>query len=136
MARLAAIFGGLTGLLLPFLALVAPTAWLLLPAHLLFSGLVCLASIGEGLSSRPERARRWGLGYLVSTLLAIGAFDLGARVADRAYWLVPWTILLAWGWIPPVVAGLAGWGGDGLRAWRSGRAVRRRHRARISRETG
>jgi hypothetical protein len=126
--RLLAIVGALLGVLLVPIALVGPTAWLVVPAHALFSLLVTVAAVIDGLSGRAERARVWGIGYMVASLATIGALQFGSTVEGRAYWVVPWVAMLAWGWAPPVVAGLAGWAGELVRAWRSDRSVQRRKR--------
>jgi len=108
--RLLATLAGLTGLVLPLLGLSAPTAVLLIPGHGLLSVLVCVGSLAHGWGGVPDAARRWVLGYLVATAAAIGALELGAMVrsASVSYWGLPWTVILAWGWIPPLVCGGAG----------------------------
>src|SRR5688500_7340947 len=108
MSRLAAILGGLVGMLLVPLALVAPTALLLLPAHFAFTALATAAALGEGVAGRPERARLWGWWHLVVSIVTVGGLELGSRLDGRGYWVVPWVFVLAWGWLPPVVGGLAG----------------------------
>lgn len=110
MRRLLAIFGGLCCFLLIALGLSAPMALLLLPAHLLFTVLAGIGALLEGLAGFPERARRWGLLYLVGTAAMLGALEVGATVhgVGLRYWAAPWLAALVWGWIPPVVAGLAG----------------------------
>jgi hypothetical protein len=130
LGRLLATLAALTGLLLPLLGLSAPTAVMLLPAHALFSVLVCAGSMLHGWRGHPDLARRWGLAYLVATALCIASLEVGALVrgAALAYWGLPWIALLAWGWVPPVVSGGAGVLG-GLRERRlTGRVVRRRRR--------
>ncbi len=129
MGRLAAILGALIGLLLVPLALVSPTWLLLLPAHLLFTLLALAATVAEGLAGRAERARQWGFGHLVATIAMIGALELGARVDGSRWWLIPWVLVLLWGWLPITVSGVAGWAGDEIRGRRSARAVKRRKQA-------
>ena len=80
MLRLAAILGGLVGVLLVPLALAAPTSLLLLPAHLAFCALASAAAIGEGLAARPERARLRGAWSLVATIGMVAALQLGSGV--------------------------------------------------------
>jgi hypothetical protein len=111
MSRVLAAHAALLGLLLAPLALSGPTAWLLVPVHAVFSVLVSLGAALDGWRGHPDTARRWGFGYLVASALMIGALQLGAetRGAGMAYWGVPWVAALAWGWIPPVIAGFAGW---------------------------
>jgi hypothetical protein len=129
--RLLAIFGALLGILLVPLALIGPTAVLLLPAHLAFTATATAGALGEGVAGHPERARWWGLMHLVGSFAMVGALELGARIIEHsAYWVVPWTAAVLWGWIPSVTAGVAGWAGEGILRWRSGRAVRLRHRRR------
>lgn len=130
MGRLAAVLGALLGILLVPLALVAPTAILLLPGHLAFTVLATAGAVGEGIAGRPERARLWGASHLVASIAMVGALELGSRVDGRAYWIVPWVFAVIWGWIPAVVGGLSGWMGEAIRRKLSDRAVRRRHQAR------
>ncbi|MBT3223715.1 MAG: hypothetical protein HN348_31995, partial [Proteobacteria bacterium] len=80
MIRLLAVFAGLFGVLLFPLALSAPTAWLLLPAHLFFSILIVVGSVGEGLVGHPVRARIWGAMYIVATGAMFAALTLGSDV--------------------------------------------------------
>lgn len=124
--RLLSACGGVLAVLLLPLSLSGPTAWLLLPAHLLLTAVAALGAALEGLTARPERARIWGLGYLVATLLVAGGLELVTQVrqADAWYWGPPWLGLVIWGWVPPLVAGLAGAFGD-LRLARRRRARRR-----------
>ena len=136
MGRLAAVLGALLGVVLVPLALVAPTAILLLPGHLAFTALATAGAIGEGVAGRPERARLWGALHLVGSIAMIAALELGSRVDGRAYWIVPWLFAVIWGWIPAVAGGLAGWLGEGIRRKLSDRAVRRRHRERRERLAG
>jgi hypothetical protein len=126
--RLAAILGGLVGVLIVPLALVAPTSILLIPAHLGFALLATFGAVGEAVVARPERSRIWGLWFLVASIAMVAALQFGSQVDGRAYWMLPWIAALAWGWIPPVVAGIAGWGGDALRERRTRQVVRARHR--------
>lgn len=129
MSRLAAIVGAMLGILLVPLALIGQTAWLVVPSHALFAVLVTIAAVADGVTGRPERARVWGAGYLVCSIATIAALQVGSSVEGRAYWIGPWMAMLVWGWIPPIAAGLAGWLGDGVRSWRSNRAVRQRKSA-------
>jgi len=130
MTRVLAVQAGILGLLLAPLALAGPTAWLLIPVHAVFSTLVTLGAVLDGWNGRPESARRWGFAYLVATALMIGALQLGAqtREAGFLYWSGPWISALAWGWIPPILAGGAGFVGDWRERRLGTRAVRRRQR--------
>ncbi len=130
MSRALATFAALLGLLLGPLALSGPTAWLLIPVHAVFSIAVATGAVLDGWSGHPERARQWGLGYLVASAVAVGALQLGAetRGAGLGYWSGPWLAVLIWGWIPPLLAGMAGWIGE----YRERRLVRRSVRARKS----
>lgn len=132
MGRLFAVLGGLFGVLLVPLSLVAPTAWLVLPGHLALTVLATVAALHAGWIGRAERARLWGLGYLVATIAMVAALQLGREVSGGVWWVFPWFAAVLWGWIPPVVAGLSGWVGDAVRDARSRRAVRRRHRRAAS----
>lgn len=113
------------------LGLAVPTAWLVVPVHLVFAALVTVATLGEGLSGHPERARRWGLGYIVSSLLLVAAMELGAALRGTAYWQLPLALMLLWGWVPPAVAMVAGGVGELRERALGRRAVRRRKVARV-----
>ena len=129
MGRLLAIFGGLIGVLLVPLALVSPTAWLLLPAHLAFTVLATVAALGSGVAGRPGRARAWGVGHLLASIAMVTALEIGSRAAGGScYWIVPWLPAVMWGWIPSVAGGLSGWFGESVSRYRSSRAIRRRRR--------
>lgn len=110
MTHLLAIVAGLLAVLLVPLALSGPTALLLLPAHLAFVLVTSTGAILDGLDGCPERARRWGFLYIVATLLMVAALQLGGDVRGQAlsYWGIPWLGAVIWGWIPPVVSGMAG----------------------------
>jgi hypothetical protein len=112
--RLLAILAGVLGVLLVPLALSGPTALLLVPAHLAFAALVCVGAVWEGLDGAPERARRWGFGFLVATIAMVGALQVGAEVHGQGmgYWGAPWLAALCWSGVPPVASGLAGWYGS------------------------
>jgi len=132
MTRLLSMGAGLLAVLLVPLALSGPTAQLVPVAHLGFSLAVCTGALLDGLDGWPERARRWGFAYLVATAATVGALQLGADVRAHgiAYWAFPWFSVLLWGWVPPVVAGVAGMVGV-FRARRlSDRALRHRRPAR------
>ncbi len=131
MGRLAATLGALSGLLLVPLALSRPTAVLVVPGHLAFCVMVCAGAVIEGFLGYPERARLWGFGYLVLTTLVVAALELGATSRGLAwtYWGIPWSAILVWGWIPPVVAGVAGVAGHARQHRLARGAVRRRHAA-------
>lgn len=128
MSRLLAIISALFGLTLVPLALVGPTAWLVVPAHALFAAQVTMITLLDGVAGRSERARVFGAVYLVLSMAVVGALEFGSALEGRRYWIVPWFAMLLWGWIPPVVAGLSAWAGDTVRGWRSDRAVRVRQR--------
>lgn len=110
MTRLIALLAGLLAVLLVPLALSGPTALLAAPAHFAFSLAVATGAVLDGLDGWPTRARRWGFVYLVATIAMIAALQVGAdaRGAGLGYWGIPWIAVLAWGWIPPVVASAAG----------------------------
>ncbi len=131
MRRLAAIFGGLFGVLLIPLGLAGPTAWLLVPAHLGFTIIAAVGATLEGLMGYGERARLWGLFYLVATIAMVGTLELAAtaRGSSELYWMAPWVGALVWGWIPPVVSGLAGTFGEERARNMNRRAVQHRKRA-------
>jgi len=130
--RLTAIFGGLFGILLIPLGLAGPTAWLLIPAHFGFTLIAAGGAAIEGLTGHAERARLWGLFYLVSTLAMAGTLELAAtaRGSSDFYWMAPWFGALLWGWIPPVVSGVAGTFGEERARNMTRRAVQRRKRTR------
>ena len=131
MTRLLAIVAGLLAVLLVPLALSGPTALLLLPAHLAFVLVTATGAILDGLDGMPERARRWGFVYLVATIGMVAALQLGGDLRGQAlsYWGIPWLAALLWGWIPPVVSGMAGAVGNARQRRLVTRAVRARHQA-------
>lgn len=127
MRRLLAIFGGLTGILILPLGLVAPTAWLLVPAHAAFTALCILGALLSAARGAADAARRWGAWHIVATIGAMTGFELGRRAQEGAWWMAPWLLILLWAWIPMVVAGLAGAVGERLgRAWDQRVVARRR----------
>jgi len=128
--RLAVIFGGLFGVLLIPLGLSGPTAWLLIPAHFGFTVIAAAGAAIEGLSGHAERARLWGLFYLIATLAMAGVLELAAEIRGHSttYWLAPWLGALFWGWIPPVVSGVAGSFGEERARNMVRRTVQRRKR--------
>ena len=130
MRRLTAIFGGLVAVLSIPLALAAPTAWVLVVAHLGFTAIATVGAALEGLAGHGERARLWGLFYLVATVLMVATLEFAAteRGAGTSYWAAPWLAALLWGWIPPVIAGLGGLFGEERARALTRRAVRRRRR--------
>lgn len=132
MTHLLAIVAGLLAVLLVPLALSGPTALLLLPAHLAFVLVTATGAILDGLDGCPERARRWGVLYLVASVLMVAALELGGDVRGMAltYWGVPWVAALVWGWIPPVVSGFAGVLGTARQRRLVTRVVHARHVAR------
>ncbi len=134
MGRLLAILAGLVALLLVPLALSGPTALLLVPGHALLALLASVGAADAGFGGRPESARRWGLFYLVATALMVAALEIGARVRGQqiAYWGVPWAAALVWGWLPPVVSGVAGALGELRERRLVKRVVRRRQRLQNS----
>src|SRR5262249_32743865 len=110
------------------LALGGPTALLLLPAHFGLSLVVAVGAAIDGADGYPDRARRWGFGYLVATTAMVAALEIGARVRGLSigYWGVPWSAALLWGWAPPRVAGIAGAGGPARERRRRAAVVRAR----------
>jgi hypothetical protein len=122
LGRLAAILGALLAAVLIPLALSPTTAWLILPGHLTFTLLASAAAVAEGWLGHPGRARAWGGGYLVASVGMVAALELGSRVFGQGYTWLPWTAVLIWGWVPPVVSGLSGALGE----------QRRRRLARLS----
>jgi len=125
-----AVLGALLGVVLVPLALTGGTAWLLLPGHLTFAGACAVGAVFAGLDGHPWRARAFGGGYLVASLLIVGALALGSQARDGSwYWMVPWGAGLVWGWVPPLVAGAMGMVGESRRRARTRRVVRKRRRA-------
>jgi hypothetical protein len=121
LARLLALLALLTGVALWGVSLSGPTALLLVPGHALFAVLVMAGATIDGWSGRPESARAWLFGYVLHGLLLVALLEVGARVRGEAlsYWGLPWTFLLAWGWIPPLWTSGAGVVGG----WRRRRLV-------------
>ena len=128
MRGLLATGGGLLAILLVPLALAAPTAWLLLPVHALFTVLALLGTLAEGAAGWPQRARMWGAAYLVATAAMVASLALGAdaRAQGIDYWGAPWLAALLWGWTVPVASGFAGWMGQSRQRQRNRRAKKRR----------
>lgn len=131
MRRLSVIFGGLIGVLLVPLGLSGPTAWLLIPAHFGFTVVATLGAATEGLLGHAERARLWGLFYLVTTLAMAGTLEVAtmARGDTLVYWVAPWLAALLWGWVPPVVSGIAGMFGEERARNMLKRSIRHRRRS-------
>ena len=128
MRRLLAIVGALTALFALPLGLVGPTSWLLLPVH---ASLTAIAIVGAGMEASrgaPERARLWGFAHLLVTLGTVVSIDVGRRVSGGVWWVVPWLGILAWGWIPIVVAGGAGQVAEVVSRWRSKQVIRQRRK--------
>ncbi len=129
--RPVASFAAVLGVSLPLLGLAGPTVWLLLPVHAAFALAVVLGAGLEGLQGRPVRARLWGFAYLLVCLAVAVGLEVGARARGASVWGwgIPWVVLATWAWVPPVVAALAGWLGEGIRARRVRRTVRQRRAA-------
>lgn len=125
------IVAGLLAFLLVPLALSGPTSLFLLPAHLAFAAVTSTGALLDGFDGCPERARRWGFVFLVASAAMVGALELGADVRSTGmlYWGPAWLGALLWGWIPPVVCGMAGVMGEGRQERLVRRAVRARRRA-------
>lgn len=121
-----AVFGGLTGVLIVPLGLVAPTAWLLVPAHAAFTALCVMGAVLSGARGAADAARRWGAWHAVATIGAMTGFELGRRAQEGIWWMAPWLLILIWAWIPMVVAGLAGAVGEAVRRSWDQRVVARR----------
>ena len=103
MGRLLGGFGFVLGALLIPLALAPNIIWLVLPGHIVFSELVCTGAFIAGFQGNAMAVRLWGGFYaLISVGLAL-TMDLGSSARESWYWMIPWTILLMWGWIPAVV---------------------------------
>lgn len=132
MQGLLAVLAGLLGILLVPVALAGGTAWLMLPAHLVFAGACTLGAILAGLDGYPGRARAFGAAYLLGSLAAVVALSWGSGARDGSwYWILPWAGSLLWAWAPPVVAGVFTWVGARRRRGRTRRTVRRRRRAAL-----
>jgi len=125
------IAAALGALLIP-LALGSGTAWLLLPAHLVFALICALGATLGGLGGRPWRARIYGLGYLAASLAAVVALAVGSEVrAGSWYWILPWAGALLWAWIPPIIVLAAVAVGELRRGQRTRWTVRRRRQRRV-----
>lgn len=135
MQGLLAVLAALLGVLMVPLALAGGTAWLLLPAHLAFSGACTVGALLGGLSGHPWRARQFALGYLVGSVAAVAALTLGSGARDGSwYWMLPWAGALIWAWAPPIAGMAAASLGEVRRRGRTRRVVRRRRKE--LRETG
>lgn len=126
MHRLAVAAGGILGLLLVPLAMSTATSWLVLPAHLLMCMVGTTDLVSQALRGRGDRARAWGVWILLATLGAGGSLQLSSWAGEGWSWMLPWSGLLCWAWVPPVLAVVLGRMGDGVSALRSQAAVRRR----------
>ena len=137
MGRLLGGFGILLALFLIPLSLTPSVIWMVLPGHLLFSCLVCAGALQQGFDGHQNGARLWGALYLVATLGISGAMEWGAAGWQNDYWLVPWGILLVWGWIPAAAILAGAWIAPARRRRLNAMAVRKRKRAVTkARETG
>lgn len=129
MGRLLAILSGLLGVLIVPLALAAATSWLAVLAHLLLAATCTTLSVWHGAAGRPAEARGWGLWFVLVTVAAGLSLHVGSWQRDGWGWAVPLVLLCLWGWIPPVIAWVAGAAGTSRRWSRSRRAVGRRRAA-------
>jgi hypothetical protein len=108
MERLLVLFAGLLAVLLVPLGLSGPTAMMVPAVHLGFALVICAGATLEGVDGHPERARWWSITYLAATLAMVVALEVGAFVhGARPSWTLPWSFLLVWGWIPPLVVAAA-----------------------------
>jgi hypothetical protein len=130
--RLFAVLSGLLGVVLVPLALTLGTAIVLLPSHFLFAVLCTAGSLVAAGGGRSFAPRAFGGWFLLCSLAAAVALDLGSRVGPFAYWWLAWTPALVWSWVPPLVAALAAEIGRFLGSTRSRRAVRRRKRQKLA----
>ncbi len=123
MRRFLWAFGAaLAGVSMP-LTLSAATTWLLVPAHLVLTVTACTGALAEAVSGHPARARLWGFMHLVATALTLGGLQAAETLRGEPdwAWAFPFTVMLVWGWIPPVLAGSAAWWAAGRRRVRPAR---------------
>lgn len=129
MQALLGVIAALLGSVLVPLALAGGTAWLVVPGHLMLAAACTGGAVLAGLGGRPGRARAFGGGYLLASLAMVAALGLGSDVRGGSwYWMVPWSLVLCWGWVPPVVAGAMAFVGTSRRRSRTRSVVRRRRR--------
>jgi hypothetical protein len=133
MGRLLAGFGGLFALVLVPLALAPNVIWMVIPGHLIFSIIVTLGALQQGFDGRRRGAQAWGGLYLVTSLAIAWAMDSGAYSRNSGYWMVPWALLLTWGWIPAVAISVGVSVGPARRRRLNAKVVQRRKKR--SRET-
>ncbi|MFK7930557.1 MAG: hypothetical protein AB8H79_20385, partial [Myxococcota bacterium] len=98
-------------------------------AHLALSALCLCGALLSGFDGHPGRARAFGAGFMVVSVAAVVALQVGSDVRDGSwYWLVPWAPALLWSWVPVVAAGGAVWLGHRRRATRTRRVVQKRRK--------
>jgi hypothetical protein len=127
--RLGAIVAILLGVLVAPLVLSSTTSWLGLLAHGTLGGLCTSLSLADGAAGRPVAARGWGAWFVVATLGIATALHVASWDDGGWAWAPLTVVVVAWAWIPPLVAWLAGAIGARRQRGRSRRAVRRRHAA-------
>lgn len=96
------VFAGLFAVLFVPLGLAPVTSWMIIPAHFTFTLLTVAGMSLAGLSGRKNAVPWWLWGYLVATALASFGLELGAsaRSSGVGYWIISWTGMLLWAWIP------------------------------------
>ena len=134
MGRLLGGFGLLLALFLIPLSLTPSVIWMVLPGHLLFSCVVCVGVLQQGFDGQLNGTRLWGAIYLLTSIAIAISMETGGAGWQSDYWLVPWGMLLLWGWIPAVAILVGSWIAPVRLRRLNSIAVRKRKHAR-ARET-
>jgi hypothetical protein len=101
--RLAGVLATLLSLALFGAALGPVTGWLIVPGHLAFSAVCVIGGTSASLVGHGRTVRFFGWGYLVGTIGMVVGLSLGEQVENGSwYWIIPWALVLLWGWLPPL----------------------------------
>ena len=118
------------GVLVVPLAASPVTSWLGVAVHLGLTVQCVVLSLVAGLAARGGEARAWGLWSVLGTLAIGAALHVASWAEGGRAWWGPFVLVLLWGWIPPLVAAVAGALGDEVWELASRRAARRNRAAR------
>lgn len=102
MGRLVAGFGLLFALALVPLALAPNVVWMVIPGHFVFSLVVTLGAAHQGFVGHSRGVTGWGVLYMVTSIAIAASMGFGEETRLSWYWMVPWALMLVWGWIPAV----------------------------------
>ena len=102
MGRLIAGFGILFALALVPIALAPNVVWMVIPGHFIFSLIVTLGAAQQGFAGQGRGVSGWGVLYVVTSIAIAASMSFGEDARISWYWMVPWTFMLLWGWVPAV----------------------------------